>query len=197
MGKKRSEEVRETPLTYDDYQQLPDKEGVRYELVDGALELMIPGATAIHQLILLTLYDKLARTCQTDYLTLVAPLDVILSEREVRQPDLIMIHHSRLSIITNRGVEGPPVLVAEVLSPSSVKRDKLSKMKSYARYNIPEHWIVDPNNEVLEQYVLSEGTYTLHNIYRGDDSVQSDHVPCVSYSMNDIINQVPHLPNVE
>jgi Uma2 family endonuclease len=87
-----------------------------------------------------------------DYAAL--PEDGILKSTEVRQPDIVMIHRNRLNIITKRGIEGASDLVVEILSPSSIKRDKVSKLKSYAQYKIPEYWIVDPSNGILEQYIL-------------------------------------------
>jgi Uma2 family endonuclease len=66
-----------------------------------------------------------------------------------------MIHRNRLHILTKRGVEGSPDLVVEILSPSSVKRDKVSKVEAYARFGVPEYWIVDMGNEALEQYILA------------------------------------------
>lgn len=195
VSKKQPDRIREQPMTYDDYKDLPFEEGVRYELVDGSLQLMSPSASAGHQLIVSNLRDELKRTCEEEYIILFAPLDVILSDREVRQPDLLMIHRNRLSIITNRGVEGPPDLVAEILSPSSVKNDKISKMKSYARYNIPEYWIVDAGNDVLEQYVLEDGHYKLNNVYMDDETVRSDHIKCVAFTMKEMMSRIPHLPN--
>lgn len=195
MRKKQPDHIREHPMTYDDYKDLPFEEGVRYELVDGSLQLMTPSASAGHQLILSNLYQKLTQTCEDEYIILFAPLDVILSDREVRQPDLLMIHRKRLSIITKRGVEGPPDLVAEILSPSSIKNDKMSKMKSYARYAIPEYWIVDAENEALEQYQLDDGHYKLTNIYSDDETIQSEHIKCAAFSMKGIMSRIPHLPN--
>jgi Uma2 family endonuclease len=136
-NKKQPDHVREKPMTYDDYKELPFEEGVHYELVNGSLQLMSPSTSTMHQLILSGLYHKIRQTCAEEYIILFAPLDVILSDREVRQPDLLMVHRSRLSIITKRGIEGPPDMVAEILSPSSIKNDKISKIKSYAQYANP------------------------------------------------------------
>ncbi|MEX2104838.1 MAG: Uma2 family endonuclease, partial [Bacilli bacterium] len=186
--------VREQPLTYDDYATLPD-DGNRYELVDGVLELMSPSASAKHQMISFQIQKKISDSCENNYFVLYAPLDVILSPTEVRQPDLVMVHRDRLHIITKRAIEGPPDLVVEILSPSSIKRDKISKLNSYAHYQIPEYWIVDPSNGALEQYVLSENHYELMNVYIGDEKIHSDHIQCVSFSMNDIMNNIPDLPD--
>ncbi|MEQ4482527.1 Uma2 family endonuclease [Cohnella silvisoli] len=138
--------IREQQVTYDDYAQLPD-DGKRYEVADGVLELMSPAPSPKHQVISYQMQTLLTNNCQLEYIIFASPVDLILSAKEVRQPDLVMVHRSRMEIITRRGIEGIPDLVAEILSPHSVKRDKQQKLKSYAAYQIPEYWIIDPANE--------------------------------------------------
>lgn len=191
---KRSDLVREQPMTYEDYAKLPD-DGIRYELADGVLEAMTPGPNAVHQLMLQQLMDAINRSCLNEYVIFLAPIDVILSETEVRQPDIVVLHRERLSVVTKRGIEGPPDLVVEVLSPHSVKRDRSGKLTAYAKYRIPEYWIVDANNEVLEQHVLKGERYELVEVYAGDDPVRSERMPCASFTMNEIIGGLPELPN--
>lgn len=193
-AKKQPTEVREQPLTYDDYATMTD-EGVRYELVDGVLEGLSPGPSPRHQFVSQGIAFSLRQTCDSEYVILVSPIDVILSKTEVRQPDIIMIHRNRLSIITERGVEGAPDLVIEVMSPSSIKRDRGSKLKTYAAYSVPEYWIVDPRNKALEQYVLEDKDYRLNEVYVEDEPVRSERISCASFSMYDILSNIPELPN--
>ena len=56
-----------------------------------------------------------------------------------------MVSRQRVEILTDRGIEGSPDLVIEIIPPSSLKQDKMNKLVSYAYFNIPEYWIVDPN----------------------------------------------------
>jgi Uma2 family endonuclease len=191
----KTPQVREQGMTYGDYAALPD-DGSRYELVDGVLEAMSPSATTRHQTISSELVWVLQSTCRSDYLILDAPLDVILSEKEVRQPDIVMIHRDRLSILSKRGVDGAPDLVVEILSPSSVKRDKVSKLRVYAQYGIPEYWIVDATGSVLEQYLLVEGRYDLADVYTEDEPISSPQLTCVHFTMNQIAARIPNLPNL-
>src|SRR5690625_482322 len=148
---KKKHVLREQPLTYDDYAALDD--GIRYELVNGELELMTPTPTVTHQMISFELQRSLYDSCGNDYFVFYAPVDLILSQTEVRQPDLMLVHRSRMDIITKRGIIGAPDLVVEILSPSTLKRDKLDKLHVYAKYAIPEYWIIEPELAVLEQYV--------------------------------------------
>lgn len=191
--KSKSGLIREQPLTYDDYAALDD--GNRYELLGGKLELMSPAPTIKHQVISFEMQKRMASTCELEYLILYSPVDLILSATDVCQPDLVMIHRTRLDILSARGIEGIPDLVVEIVSPSSLKRDKLRKLKLYAASGIPEYWIVDPAGGTLEQHMLYEGRYDLCNIYIGDESVRSERIACLSFTMEDIMNSIPDLPD--
>jgi Uma2 family endonuclease len=192
-GNSYPDRVKEDKVTYEDYASLDD--GNRYELANGVLELMSPGPSVPHQIISAEILKRMAGTCDADYLILSALVDLILSAVEVRQPDLMMIHRSRLGIVSHRGVEGPPDLVVEILSPSTLRRDKLDKSRSYAQYGIPEYWIVDPGLGALERYELNGEAYLLSEIFTAEMTVQSNHIPCVSFTMGDILSRVPDLSN--
>jgi Uma2 family endonuclease len=194
-NKKRPDQIREQPMTYDDYANMPD-DGIRYELAGGQLEAMSPSPGTMHQLIVSEIVDMVKAPCNKDYLTFQSPIDVILSDEEVRQPDLLLVHRDRISIITKRGIEGAPDLVVEVLSPYSSRRDRLDKSKVYAKYGIPEYWIVDPSNESLEQYILAAGGYALNDVYCGDLLVHSERIACISFSMKEMLDRLPELPNL-
>lgn len=181
--------IREHPFTYDDYANLDD--GKRYELVDGVLELMSPAPTPRHQMVSLEIHKNFLNSCEENYVILYAPIDLILSDTMVRQPDIVLIHRDRFSeIVKKHGIVGPPDLVVEILSPSSVKRDKESKLETYERFSIPEYWIVDPNNRCIEQYVLDGERYALPSVYAEDDKIQSDNIACASFSMKEIMDNV-------
>ncbi len=192
--KKQADKIREQSLNYDDYANLPD-DGMRYELADGVLEAMSPSPSAKHQLVSQEIEHRLKRTCFNDFVIISAPIDVILSEKEVRQPDIIILHRHRLSLITKRGVEGAPDLVVEILSPHSIKRDRQAKLTVYAMYGIPEYWIVDYEMGALEQYTLEDRRYVLTEVFFGESVVHSKQIPCASFTMNNIINSLPELPN--
>lgn len=184
--------IKEQSATYEDYAKLDD--GKRYELADGVLELMTPAPTPKHQLISNQLQTIITNSCQQKYIIFASPIDLILSNKEVRQPDLVMVHRNNIEIITSRGIEGVPDLVAEILSPHSIKRDKQSKLKVYAAYGIPEYWIVDPPHEALEQYVLVDGRYELLHVFDREETVHSDRLPCVSFTMGQIADAAAGIP---
>lgn len=187
--------IREQSITYDEYARMAD-DGQRYELADGVLELMSPAPTPKHQALCNQLLITVSNSCQSDYIILASPIDLILSLTEIRQPDLVIIHRDKLNIITPRGIEGVPDLVVEILSPHSVRIDRLNKQQVYAKYRIPEYWIVDPGNEALEQYILAEdrAEYSLTAVYSGEDIVRSERMPCVSFTMGRIMEAVGDIP---
>jgi Uma2 family endonuclease len=59
--------------------------------------------------------------------------------------------------VTDRGVEGPPDLVVEVLSPSTADRDRGIKLERYRLYGVPAYWVVDPDERTLELWDLAGG----------------------------------------
>jgi len=188
--KRAADKVKEQPVTYEIYAEMPD-DGNRYEVIDGVLELMSPSPTASHQSIAVDLCFELKQSCRSDYLIYVAPLDVILSDTNVVQPDAIMIHRNRKHIVTSRGIEGPPDLAVEVLSPSSRKRDRLKKRAVYEKHGVPEYWIVDPEARTLEQFHLDEnGKYELIQLYENDEQVVSSKLPCVSFAVSQLFGDV-------
>ncbi|PWA09765.1 Uma2 family endonuclease [Pueribacillus theae] len=150
--------------------------------------MITPAPSLKHQVILTQILTVLMNSCQPDYVIFASPIDLILSNTEVRQPDLVMVPRSKMDIITSRGIEGTPSLVGEILSPHSIKRDRFNKLKVYAQYHILEYWIIDPANEVFEQYVLAENEYQLFYVYGRGDTVQSEQLKCVSFTIDQPMN---------
>ncbi|ALX47158.1 Uma2 family endonuclease [Lentibacillus amyloliquefaciens] len=183
--------LKETGLTYEDYAAIDD--GNRYELAGGKLELMSLAPLVKHQMISFELQKKFLQSCEADYIILYAPVDLILSTDEVRQPDVVLINRERKDIIRKRGIEGAPDLVVEILSPSTIKRDKIDKLDVYARFGIPEYWIVEPNAGMLEQYILKDSQYEIINVFHDNEPVTSPNIACISFTMRDIMDNVPEL----
>lgn len=184
-GEKEDDRVKEQPVTYETYAAMPE-DGHRYEIFDGVLEMMSPGPSTVHQGIGVRLSYLLLQSCDSNYVILTAPLDVILSRTNVLQPDVVMVRRDRMDIVTMRGIEGAPDLVVEVLSPGSRRRDRVRKMPIYAKHGVPEYWIIDPESRTLEQFVLSDGKYELNELFEEDDVVASERLPCVSYRVGEL-----------
>ena len=92
-----------------------------------------------------------------------APIDVFLTEFTVPQPDLVFILKERNDIIDlDNGILGVPDLIVEIISPSSIRLDRVTKKDLYESFGVKEYWAVDPNNTSIEIYTLVENTYKLH-----------------------------------
>ncbi|WP_168122488.1 Uma2 family endonuclease [Paenibacillus sp. HB172176] len=191
MKKNREDQAKEPPVTYDVYAELPD-DGQRYEVLGGVLELMSPGPATAHQAVSRELEFLFMKSCRMDYIIFDAPVDVILSESNVVQPDILMVHRSRQHIVTKRGIEGSPDLVVEILSPGSRKRDKVRKFAIYEEHGVPEYWIIDAESRTLEQFQLSDGgRYALVQVFEGNDPVTSTSLPCVSFIIDELFRDMP------
>lgn len=89
------------------------------------------------------------------------PLDVILDDHTGLQPDLVYLGLSKTHFITQNNIMGAPTLVVEVISPSSIYRDRVTKKALYECFGIQEYWLVDPADNFIEIYALTDGQYRL------------------------------------
>jgi len=139
-------------LTYEDYAALPN-DGKRYELHEGALSVT-PAPSPQHQIVLANLFTHLNAHVRRHRLgrVLFSPLDVIFNNITVLQPDIVWLDPSRLQAISRRGIEGPPSLVIEALSPSTARIDRVDKRALYLRYGVTWLWLVDSDTRTLEVY---------------------------------------------
>jgi Uma2 family endonuclease len=160
---------RDVVLTYEDYAVLP-ADGRRYEIHDGELSVT-PAPSPHHQMISRNLFIVLHQHVRTRGLgeVLYAPLDVILTESAIVQPDIVYLDRARLGAISRRGIEGPPTLVVEVLSPSTTLTDRSTKWRLYARHGVPFYWLVDPEARAIEALVLGPAGYSLAVRASGDE----------------------------
>jgi Uma2 family endonuclease len=158
-------------LTYRDYAALP-ADGRRYELHDGALSVTAAPGTR-HQRVSRNLLEVLSAHVKSRRLgeVLFAPFDVILSDRTVLQPDIVYFDHARLAALSERGAEGAPTLVVEIISPSTTTIDRVTKPSLYSRHGVPFFWLVDPVGRTIEAFVLERGSYTVAARALGDEVV--------------------------
>jgi Uma2 family endonuclease len=150
-----------TTLTYADYAAIPD-DGRRYELRNGEL-CVIPSPGTRHQRLLRELlvivHEHVRRSGRGEVLP--APVDCILSDTTVLQPDLVYIDQEQSAVVTERGIEGAPTLVVEILSSSTAGTDRTVKARLYAHHDVPWYWIVDPAAGTIEAFALRRTAYEL------------------------------------
>jgi Uma2 family endonuclease len=102
-----------------------------------------------------------------------APCDVILSEANVVQPDILFVRKERSGIIGEANLKGAPDLIIEILSPATRSKDLELKRKTYARFGVQEYWIVDPDAETVEVLAWSETGYVTAGSYVKSDCLSS------------------------
>ena len=149
--------------TYSDYYEWND--GKRWELFEGIPYAMSPAPTWRHQGIVGNLHMQLAvflkgKSCKV----FPAPIDVRLNadayDDTVVQPDITVV--CDLSKLDDKGsCTGAPTMVIEVLSPSTSKKDRSTKMRLYQKAGVCEYWIVDPDSYTIMVHILENGKYTI------------------------------------
>ena len=137
-------------LTYADLCGMPD-DGRRYELFEGEV-YVTPAPRIVHQRISRNLELVLHSYVEQHGLgeVLYAPVDVILTDTTVVQPDLLYVSRPRLPIVREHGIVAAPDLVVEILSPSSSSRDRGIKRRLYERQGVAEYWIVDAEARAVD-----------------------------------------------
>jgi Uma2 family endonuclease len=142
--------------TYEEFARLPN-DGNRYEVIGGEL-FVTPSPRPIHQEITGRISDLLRPFVRQHALgrALPGPIDVLFAEGDYLSPDFVFVRRDRSGIITERGVEGPPDLVIEIVSTSTGARDRGIKRQRYAAFGVPEYWIVDWSRKRVEVHRTTE-----------------------------------------
>src|ERR1700680_1757302 len=156
-----------TRLTYADLVAMPE-DGKRHELIDGE-HYATPSPTLRDQLVLATLHLYLGADGEANGLgkAFFAPLDVILSDYAVVEPDLLFVTTERLERIGRAYIHAAPDLVVEVLSPGTRKIDATKKLRLYEKFGVAEYWMIAPEAEWVEVYRAgSAGGHGLHHAAR-------------------------------
>jgi len=141
--------------TYDEFARLPN-DGNRYEIIEGEL-FVTPMPHPLHQKVVMRLGAALEAFCVAhDLGEVFAPIDVIFGEGDYLAPDIVFVLRDRIQVVTDRGAEAAPDLLIEVLSPKTAMRDRGLKRERYARFGVPEYWVVDTDRRRIERYRLHD-----------------------------------------
>lgn len=144
-------------LTYDDYAAIPS-DGRIYQIVDGEV-YVTPAPSPFHQRASKRLQRQLEEFFERSGRAEVfnAPIDLILTDSDVMQPDIVVVADP--ASVTQRGIEAPPLLVVEIVSPSTEKYDRQIKARRLAALAVPHYWVLDPAAQRLECYRNVDGTF--------------------------------------
>jgi len=147
-------------FTYEDFVHFPD-DGKRHEIIDGE-HYVTPSPNTKHQRVVSRLVRALGNYLEAHPIgeVFVGPFDVIFSDLNVVEPDVLYVSHERREILTNQHIRGAPDLVVEILSPSTRKTDEMVKRKLYERFGVREYWVIDPELDAIQVYRSVEGTFT-------------------------------------
>ena len=172
-------------FTYQDYINTPDDK--RYELIDGEL-ILAPAPRRDHQTVEVRLGSRLHLFVDENELGVVyfAPRDVVFSDTNIVQPDLLFISNERMHIDTEAEVWGGPDLVVEILSPSTEARDRTVKRALYARHGVNEYWIVDPDARTIAVQFLGEQGFEPVATYGEGDTLISPTLPGFSILVDEV-----------
>ena len=173
-------------LTYEDYCLLPE-DGKRYELIEGEI-FVSPAPSTRHQTVSMRLSAALFEALDKPGLARIfaAPTDLLLARTTVVQPDLLIVGAARVAAITQRAIEDIPDVAIEILSPSSLDRDQYIKRKLFEKFQIPEYWVVDPEEGLITVYRLDEGTYGIRATYDRSATLESPEFPTLHVPLLDV-----------
>lgn len=150
-------------FTWSDYCTWPDEE--RWEIINGVAYNMTPAPSVKHQIVAGKFFSQLEqklknKTCKP----FIAPVDVILSEYDIVQPDVIVVCDTNK--ITDANIKGAPELVVEILSPATALKDLREKKHLYEKSGVKEYIVIDPLEEYVERFCLgADGTYTKGEVF--------------------------------
>jgi Uma2 family endonuclease len=136
-----------------DYFELPEGEPV--ELIYGRYAVS-PAPTTLHQTICALLTEYLLGVARsTGGRAWAGPVDVVLADHSVVQPDLVYVTKAQRGIVHER-ILGAPALAIEVLSPHHSGRDRRHKLDLYGEFGVAEYWIVDPRERQID-FLINTG----------------------------------------
>ena len=182
--------------TVDDYLAWP--EGTPYELIHGELYAMAPAPNLAHQRTARDLGYAISQAlaarrgnnrngggaqCEV----LLSPVDVVLGPDTVVQPDVLVVCDPR-KLANGRYVDGPPNLVAEVLSPATALKDRREKRALYQTAGVLEYLVIDPSAHYAEIYRLQEGRYGEPEIWGPQDRLCLAILPELAVSLAELFN---------
>jgi len=162
-----------TSYTYEDYTSFP--EDLRCEIIDGEVYDMTPAPTTVHQAVALRIGYLLERDMESKSYpcrVFMAPTDVILSDKDVVQPDVLIV--CERAKIKEAGIFGAPDVVFEVISPSTEAKDRKKKRDQFERFGVKEYFMVHPERKYAEKYTLDAGVYKKPELYQEDETFRVD-----------------------
>jgi Uma2 family endonuclease len=178
-------------LTYADFLLFPD-DGKRHELIDG-VHYVTPCPNLSHQELLGRLHLAIGNFLGSRRhlgRVVLSPFDVVMSDHDVVEPDLLFIAGDQQAIITQANVQGPPALVVEILSPSTRRRDLGIKRRLFDAKGVREYWLVDPSGSVSVCRRAADGGFPMVATLTHADCLTTPLLPEFSLPMADLFAEI-------
>ena len=175
--------------TVADYMSWPDDN--RWELIAGEVYNMSPAPTIKHQGIVGDFYNQLKQQLKgKSCAPYVAPVDVVLSDDDVVQPDVLVVCDP--AKITEKNIQGAPDLVVEVLSPGTALKDMREKKLLYERSGVREYVVIDPLEEYVQRFCLqNDGHYGSGDVFGPREVLPLRSLPEVEIQLSEIFDMNP------
>ena len=160
-------------VSFADLERAPE-DGRRYQLYDGEV-FVVPAPLPRHQVVQLLIAEMLRHfAAEHGGFAVPSPIDIVFSDYDVLQPDVVFFKADRRHLVDlDHVIRHAPDLCVEVISPSTQETDRGRKMQMFARYGVPEYWIVDPRASRIEVYRLEGSAYALVSDASCDDTLLS------------------------
>ncbi|MCA3005546.1 MAG: Uma2 family endonuclease [bacterium] len=158
-------------MTADDYLSLGETAD-RYELIDGVV-VMSPSPSPQHgDAVAELIYQlKAFARLQMPGARVLAETDLRLADTLVYRPDVMVFASTGQPARAAARLQSPPDLLIEVLSPSSMQLDLVTKRDDYGRFGVREYWVVDPADGAVRCFRLEAGV--LQETAAGGDRLAS------------------------
>jgi Uma2 family endonuclease len=178
--------------TYEDYLALPEGGPLRYEIIDGALN-MTPSPNIRHQEISINFSEIIRHFLRSNPIGKVfsAPYDVVFVQTPLQyvEPDLVFVSNARANIITEQNIQGVPDLIVEIFSPATEMNDRRLKLALYERFGVPEYWIADPETETVQVFRRERPEHYASPLeFRKEDRLDTPILPGLLISLSDVFH---------
>ena len=173
-------------LTFDDYSRITTPDSGNYELHNGKL-IFMPSPLFLHQDVSAALFAALYFFINKHKLGKVvsAPMDVILTQHDTVQPDILFISKDRLNIIDGQ-IKGAPDLIVEILSDGNSAKEMSYKKHIYESTGVQEYWLINTSKKTVTQYKNEDGEFFHIHVLDTEGVLQSIVVEGFSFKIGDI-----------
>ena len=177
-------------LTYDDFLQFPECDGLRHEIIDG-VHYVTPCPSLRHQDLVGRLYLALGNHLAAHPGTgraFLSPLDVVFTIHDIVEPDLLFVASDQLEIMTEMNIQGAPAIVVEVVSKSTRGRDERTKRDLFDRGGVREYWIVYPDRSRIAVHRREGNRLDTHALLSATDRavLTTPLIPGFSLSLSEL-----------